>query len=191
MKKLILTSILITLFISGTQLAIADIEGHKHGPHKNSHEKLGHHKHNIHRHSEPDEMHKHSSSEVAGMFLTHEMIDGYKVTFHAMSARKKMDHGKSHNFMVKVERDDKPIDVVAVNSKVKHPNGQTESEMMMKMGDWYMAGYDLGHPGQHQLMVLFKTNDGEKHFGGVFFPHTEIENSSQNENQEADHEQHH
>ena len=41
--------------------------------------------------------------------------------------------------------------------------------MMMKMGDWYMAGYNLGHAGNHQVMVLFKTSDGKKHFGGVLY----------------------
>ena len=46
------------------------------------------------------------------------------------------------------------------------------NQMMMKMGDWYMAGYDLGHNGQHQLMALFKTADGVKHFGGVYYPET-------------------
>jgi len=52
---------------------------------------------------------------------------------------------------------------------VVHPNGKAESKMMMKMGDWYMAGYDLGHAGRHQVMVLFKTADGKKHFGGTFY----------------------
>jgi len=38
------------------------------------------------------------------------------------------------------------------------------------MGDWYMAGYDLGHAGAHKVMVLFKTEDGQKHFGGITYP---------------------
>lgn len=41
--------------------------------------------------------------------------------------------------------------------------------MLMKMGDWHMAGYDLNAPGKYQLMVLFKTSDGQKHFGGVHY----------------------
>jgi len=56
-----------------------------------------------------------------------------------------------------------------VNSKVSHPIKESESKMMVRMGDWYMAGYDLGHPGVHQIMVLFKTSDGKKHFGGITF----------------------
>jgi len=93
--------------------------------------------------------------------------------------------------MIKIERDGKALTGLAVNSKVKHPNGTSESKMLTKMGDWYMAGYDLGHEGAHQLMILFKTPDGEKHFGGVFFPENESNQTSVIENQGSDHEQHH
>ena len=37
----------------------------------------------------------------------------------------------------------------------------------MKMGGWHMAGYDLGHAGRHQLMILLKTVDGKKQSGSV------------------------
>jgi len=76
----------------------------------------------------------------------------------------------SHNVMIKIEKDGKAITDLVANSKATHPNGQSESKMMMQMGDWYMAAYDLGHPGQHQVMVLFKTADGVKHFGGIDYP---------------------
>lgn len=107
---------------------------------------------------------------MKGTFLIKKEIDGYTVSFHAMKAKEGMRHGGSHNFMVKIEKDGKPADVAAVNSKATHPDGQSESKMMMKMGDWYMAGYDLDHEGRHQLMVLFKMADGEKHFGGTWYP---------------------
>jgi len=42
-----------------------------------------------------------------------------------------------------------------------------DGDMHTRMGDWYMASYDLDHPGKHQVMVLFKTEGGEKHFVGV------------------------
>lgn len=71
--------------------------------------------------------------------------------------------------MVKVAKDGTSTDVVVVNSKVKHPNGQEEGKMM-NMGDWYMAGYDLGHVGRHQMMVLFKTSDGGARLGRGYYP---------------------
>jgi len=112
-----------------------------------------------------------SMGGMAGdMFLKKERIDGYQVSFHVMPAQKGMEHGGSHNFMLKIEQDGRVISDAKVNSKVIHPNGKSETKMMMRMGDWYMAGYDLGHAGKHQLLVLFKTKDGKKHKGGVYYP---------------------
>jgi len=112
----------------------------------------------------------HRMDDMHGAFLETKEIDGYTVRFHVMAAKAGMRHGGSHNFMVKIERGGKVITDAMVNSKVIHPNGASESKMMMRMGDWYMAGYDLGHQGRHQLMILFKTADGNKHFGGVHYP---------------------
>jgi len=105
--------------------------------------------------------------EMKGGFLTTKEIDGYKVSFHIMKAPAGMAQGGTHHVMIKVAQDGKAITDLVANSKVVHPNGKSESKMLMKMGDWYMASYDLGHPGKHQVMALFKTNDGGKHFGGV------------------------
>jgi len=105
-----------------------------------------------------------------GTFLKKEVIDAYDVSFHIMKAPEGMAHGGTHHLMVKVEQKNEIIELSAVNSKVTHPNGKSESKMMMKMGDWYMAGYDLDHAGEHKVMVLFKTADGQKHFGGIVYP---------------------
>jgi len=104
-----------------------------------------------------------------GTFLKKVVIDGYDVSFHIMKAPKGMEHGGSHHLMMKVEQNNKIIALKAVNSKVTHPNDKSESKMMMKMGDWYMAGYDLNHAGKHEIKVLFKTMDDQKHFGGVAY----------------------
>ncbi len=104
-----------------------------------------------------------------GSFMKKVMIDGYEVSFHVMKAPEGMAHGGTHHIMIKVEKNQMITPLQAVNSKITHPNGQSESKMMMKMGDWYMAGYDLGHAGDHKIMVLFKTEDGKKHFGGTVY----------------------
>ncbi|MDT8376762.1 MAG: hypothetical protein RQ867_08550 [Mariprofundaceae bacterium] len=111
-----------------------------------------------------------NANQMKGMFLVKKEIDGFIVSFHAMKAKEGMQHGGTHNFMVKVEKDGKALSGLMANSKVVHPDGAAESKMLMGMGDWYMAGYDLGHEGRHQLMVLFKAADGAKHFGGVWYP---------------------
>lgn len=110
----------------------------------------------------------HAPSEK--MFLQTQDVDGYKVTFHVMKAQPGKEMGGSHDFMVKIEKGGRLVSDVQINSKAIHPDGRSESKMTMKMGDWYMAGYDLGHAGRHQLMILFKTPDGQKHTAGVFYP---------------------
>jgi len=110
---------------------------------------------------------EHHIAPTPGMFLVKKEIDGYTVSFHVMKAKKSMQHGGTYNLMVKVEKNGKAITDILINSKVSHPNKESESKMLMKMGDWYMAGYSLSHPGPHQIMVLFKTSDGKKHFGGI------------------------
>jgi len=113
----------------------------------------------------------HTMDNMSGdMFLKKQNIDGYEVSFHVMEAQTGMSHGGSHNFMIKIEQADKVIENVKINSKVIHPNGKSESKMLMKMGDWFMAGYDLSHVGKHQLMILFKAEDGKSHKGGVYYP---------------------
>jgi len=112
----------------------------------------------------------HTMAPVAdGMFLRKKNIDGYTVSFHVMEANDGMRHGGSHNFMIKVEKDGKVLNDAVINSKVVYPNKKAESKMLMKMGDWYMNGYDLATKGKYQMMVLFKTRDGKKHKGGVYY----------------------
>ncbi|NOY71474.1 MAG: hypothetical protein GXP14_03725 [Gammaproteobacteria bacterium] len=107
------------------------------------------------------------------MFLKKKEIDGYQVSFHVMKAKPGKEMGGTHDFMIKVEKNGKVLTNLVMNTKVKHPNGSSETkktmQMGMQMGDWLMAGYDLGHKGKHQLMVLFKTTDGKKHKGGVYY----------------------
>jgi len=114
--------------------------------------------------------HSDHGSAKDGMFLVKKQIDGYDVSFHVMKAKPGKKMGGSHDFMIKVEQDGKAVKNIVMNTKVKHPDGSSESKKTMKMGDWMMAGYDLGHEGKHQMMILFKTADGKKHKGGVYYP---------------------
>jgi len=142
--------LMIVMLMGGAQLALAHGDAHHH---------------------EYGDMHNmemaSSMGSMKGGFLTTKEIDGYTVSFHIMKASAGMAQGGTHHVMIKVAEGGKAMTDLVANSKVTHPNGKSESKMLMKMGDWYMASYDLGHPGKHQIMVLFKTNDGGKHFGGV------------------------
>ncbi len=108
--------------------------------------------------------------KMDGMFLKKKQIDGYTVSFHVMKPADGPSMGGSHHFMVKVEKAGKPIEGIVMNTKVVYPDGKDESKKTMKMGDWYMAGYDMQDGKKHQLMILFKTADGKKHKGGVYYP---------------------
>lgn len=107
--------------------------------------------------------------EANQMFLEKKDIDGYTVSFHVMKAAEGMEHGGSHNLMIKVEKQGAAVNNLKINSKVIYPDGTDESKPLMAMGEWQMAGYDLKESGKHQLMVLFKTADGKKHFGGLHY----------------------
>lgn len=153
----------------------ASPDGHEHGDsHGDSHGSMMNHDmhgsdkgHGDHKgHGE----HKDHGSAMSEMFLVEKDIDGYKVSFHVMKAKPGKEMGGSHDFMVKVEKEGKALTDMTMNTKVVHPSGKSETKKAMKMGDWMMAGYDLGHDGKHQLMILFKTADGKKHQGGVHYP---------------------
>ena len=114
----------------------------------------------------------HSSDEADAQdkpFMVTQEVDGYTVTFHMMLAGG-MYHGGDYNLMIKVEQDGKDAELSAINSKVFFPDGTSDSKMLMKMGDWYMNGYDLQGDAKHGLMVLFKTKDGKKHRASVHYP---------------------
>lgn len=117
-----------------------------------------------------EDHHSHDMGEMKGGFLVKKEIDGYQVSFHIMKAPAEMAKGGSHHLMIKIEKEGKVLNDLMVNSKAIHPNGESESKMLMRMGDWYMAAYDFGHEGQHQVMVLFKDRAGNKHFGGIYYP---------------------
>ncbi len=110
-----------------------------------------------------------TTEQQKDIFLEKKDIDNYTVSFHVMRVAPGMEHGGSHNFMVKVEQDDKALEDVLINSKVIRPDGKSESKRLVKMGVWYMNGYSLGENGKYQLIILFKTLDGKKHTGGVYY----------------------
>ncbi len=162
---------LVALLSVGSLHAAGD-HAHDHDGHKSS--MKGGHDHD-HDSNEGHKGHDHKGhgnhqSMMDDMFLLKKKIDGYDVSFHVMKAKPGKEMGGTHDFMIKVEKNGKVVTDIVMNTKVKHPNGKAETKKAMKMGDWLMAGYDLGHKGKHQLMILFKTADGKKHKGGVYYP---------------------
>jgi hypothetical protein len=170
---IIITGVLV---MASAQSAVAgddhSMKGHMHGDMKNPCA-MKDHQHMKGEMKNPCEMDAAMGQMKKGSFLVKKEIDGFSVSFHIMKAPEGEQHGGTHHFMVKVEKDGKALTNLVANSRSTHPNGKSESKMLMKMGDWYMAAYDLDHEGQHQLMVLFKTSDGAKHFGVVYYPESD------------------
>jgi hypothetical protein len=163
MKRFLLPLSLGALLVSASAVQASGDHGHDDG-HADSH---GSDSHGSKGHG--DAGHHDASSKKGGMFLKKKDIDGYSVSFHIMKAKLGKEMGGTHDFMIKVEKNGRAVNNVAINTKVVHPNGKSESKKVMKMGGWHMAGYDLAHEGKHQMMVLFKTKDGKKHMGGVYY----------------------
>ncbi len=157
------------LAITPIAFAAGEDDHSDHGDHKMQ-SSMDHKSHNSDHKKHDEADHKGHDSKMGGMFLKKKEIDGYTVTFHIMQAKAGKEMGGTHNFMIKVERDGKVLSNIVMNTKVKHPSGKSETKKTMKMGDWMMAGYDLGHAGKHQMMILFKTADGKKHKGGIYYP---------------------
>ena len=112
---------------------------------------------------------KSENTDKPAMFLVKQEVDGYTVSFHVMPAGG-MYHGGSHNLMIKIEKDGKDEEILSINSKVFFPDGSSDTKMLIKMGEWYMNGYELGDEGRYGLMTLFKTADGKKHKASVYYP---------------------
>ncbi len=173
MRK-ILMALTITGFLGGLPVVQAS-PGHDHdgGMKHDDHGGMKHDDHAGMKHGDHDGMqhedHGGSGHKMDGMFLEKKQIDGYLVSFHVMKPVGGPSMGGSHHVMIKVERDGKPVDGIVMNTKVVFPDGKDETKKAMKMGDWYMAGYDMQDGKKHQLMILFKTADGKKHKGGVYY----------------------
>jgi len=166
------------------QPAFADEGAHKHSPQQKSAERRGIHHHGTHEHEQSAHDHKahqhdmgqegdgamqHDMGAMKEMFLVKKDVDGYVVSFHIMPVKEGMQHGGTHNLMIKVESDGAELSDIMINSKVFYADKSSESKMLMKMGSWYMAGYDLGKAGKHGVMVLFKTSDGKKHKTSIYY----------------------
>ncbi|MDQ6951888.1 MAG: hypothetical protein Q9M26_09520 [Mariprofundales bacterium] len=98
--------------------------------------------------------------------------DGYEVTLHVMPAPEGTGYSRTfYHLMVAVKKDGVLQRDLQLYSEVRHPDGSVEqSKRMMRMGDWYMARYDLSHEqGRHWLSIRFK-RDGRSYTTGIYYP---------------------
>jgi len=160
-KKLLSISVLAVAGILFAAPIYAN-EGHGHDYDDDHEAKARHHDSGM----KDDDRHGHKKG---GMYSVSKEVDGYTVSFMIMPAKPGKEMGGSHNVMIKVAQNGKLVKNVVMNSKVIHPNGKSQTKKTMAMGDSLMAAYDLGHKGDHKLMVLFKTEDSKEHKAGISY----------------------
>ena len=120
-----------------------------------------------------------SMKHEEGFIVREGIRDGYTVVFHVMRSPKGMRYSKEqYHLMVVVEKEGRPITGLHMMSRVKHPDGSIEQKPMMRMGEWYMALYNLNFDaGRHWITVEFKV-DGEKYLAGTYYPEMDFRGES-------------
>ncbi len=115
--------------------------------------------------------HRQVMNHEQGFIVKKGIRDNYTVIFHVMRSPKGMRYSKNqYHLMVIVEKNNKAILGLHMISKVLHPDGTTEKKVMMHMGEWYMALYNLSHDqGRHWITVQFDIS-GKKYSAGTYYP---------------------
>lgn len=171
MRKTVL-ALAIVGFVGGLP-AVQASEGHDHDGGHSHDSGMKHDDHAMqgHKDGHDHDMKHDDHGNMGGMFMKTKKVDDYDVTFHIMKPKSGsgMGMGGSHHVMVKVEKDGALQTGITMNTKVVLPGGKSETKPAMKMGDWYMAGYDLQDGKKNQVMILFKTPDGKKHKAGIYY----------------------
>jgi len=106
-------------------------------------------------------------------FVAHKGIeDDYEIIFHVMPAPEGEGFSRTnYHLMVSVLQAGKPVTDLTLYAMAKHPDGAVDKKAkMMRMGQWYMALYNLSHEkGQYWLTVSFE-HHGKIYSSGVYYP---------------------
>ncbi|MDX8391153.1 MAG: hypothetical protein R8K53_01090 [Mariprofundaceae bacterium] len=98
--------------------------------------------------------------------------DDYSVIFHIMRAPQGSAYSRQeYHLMVSIEKNGKPRRGLAVQSTVRHPNGEIDDlAEMVKLNGWHLARYNLNHEqGQHRVSVHFEVA-GKKYSSHIYYP---------------------
>ena len=148
MKKIILLTTFISLFITGNALAMG---GDSHDSHttKDSMEGMQH------------------GSETHGTTFKHETMAGeVHAEFQIMdlaSMNMKDHEGKTHHVMATFMRDGKKIDKIAGKVKLISPSGKEQLASLKDFGSGvYAANFTIDQPGKWGVICLFKDQQDQQ-----------------------------
>lgn len=106
-----------------------------------------------------------------GVMVREGIKGGFEVIFNVMRVPEDMARDKDdYHLMVSIQKDGKVLHPLHVHSRVRHPNGTVDQADMTRVGNWYMARYNLSHEqGRHWITVQFDVS-GTKYSTGIYFP---------------------
>ncbi len=109
-------------------------------------------------------------NEIHGTLIQKKIIGDLDFKLKVVDAKDSVADGGSHNLLVNIKRNGRAQHNLSVIAKVAHLNGATKSKTMMELGDWYLAGYDLGVEDNYFITILFKSADGADHSSSITYP---------------------
>jgi len=108
--------------------------------------------------------------EVEGELVQKEIINGFELSVKIADLEDSIPDGGSHNLLVNIKRDGSAHRNLSVTANVVQPSGVEKSKTMMELGDWYLAGFDLGDENKYRITISFESVDGVNHSSEINFP---------------------
>jgi len=108
--------------------------------------------------------------EVEGELVQKEIINGFELSVKVADVEDSIPDGGSHNLLVNIKRDGSAHRNLSVTANVVQPSGVEKSKTMMELGDWYMAGFDLGDENKYRITISFESVDGVIHSSEINYP---------------------
>jgi len=111
-----------------------------------------------------------NDNSFRGKLINTLYVDNYEVSVKVVDVKDSIPDGGSHNILVNIKHDEKVLRSVEVNVNVYFPDDTKKSKELLNLGDWYLAGYDLGQEGKHLMKISFRNKDDSKHSINMTYP---------------------
>jgi len=111
-----------------------------------------------------------NENEINGELIQKIFIDGFELKLKIVDVEDSVPDGGSHNLLVSIKHNDSVQHDLSVTSNVVYPSGVEKSKSMMELGDWYLAGFDLGDENEYRITISFESIDGVNHSSEINYP---------------------
>jgi len=108
--------------------------------------------------------------ELDGKLIQKKIINDFEFRLKIVDVEDSIPDGGSHNLLVNIKRDGSAHRNLSVTANVVHPSGVEKSKTMMELGDWYLAGFDLGDENKYRITILFESVDGVNYSSEINYP---------------------